>query len=102
MFDLQDIENIEGEAESAEDYYSSIQRAINGGSAWKFQGHYGRAMMDAIESGRCMLGFSDTQDYWGNHIPSRDQVKPGTKGTRLFVVEQVGEEWAAFIESVDN
>jgi hypothetical protein len=101
MIGLQDIENIEGEAETAEDYYTSIQRAINSLEAWKFQGSYGRAMMDAIEDGRVMLGRHDTRDYWGNHIPSREQVDDGTKGSRLFVAEKFGEDWAELIAAVE-
>ena len=44
---LNDVENIEGEAESEENYFLSLQKAINSQDAWKFQGSYGRAMMDA-------------------------------------------------------
>ena len=41
-FGLDDIDNIEGEAEM-EDVYGSLQRAINSLTAWRFQGFYGRA-----------------------------------------------------------
>jgi len=36
--------------------------AINS-DGWKLQGSYGRAMKDAIESGRRMLGMNPTRDY---------------------------------------
>jgi hypothetical protein len=91
---LNDVHNIEEGVENEQDYFDSIQRAINGGSAWRFQGSYGRAMMDAIESGRCMLGREDTRDYYGNHIPSRSQVKAGTKGSRKYVANAMGERYA--------
>jgi hypothetical protein len=58
-------------------------------------------MMDAIEAGRCMLGRLDCYDYWGNHIPARNQVKDGTKGSRSFVVERFGEDWAKLLETID-
>jgi hypothetical protein len=96
MLDLDDINIIEG-AEPVEDeltYYLAIQRAINDGSAWKFQGSYGRAMMAAIESGACMLGPRPARDYWGNKIPARDEVKEGTKGSYEYVADQYGADWA--------
>jgi hypothetical protein len=96
MMTLNDIETIEGLDDEAteEDYYYSMQRAINSGSAWSMQGSYGRAMMDAISAGRCMLGRDQARDYWGNTIPSRDDVQAGTKGSYQFVVKQSGLEWA--------
>ena len=95
MLTLNDINTIECDEEAtAEEYYLSIQRAINSGSAWSFQGSYGRAMMEAISSGACMLGPRDARDYYGNHIPSRSQVKEGTKGSYEFVAAAMGEDWA--------
>ena len=95
---LQDILNIEGEAGSSEDYYTSLQSAINIGSAWRFQGSYGRTMMEAIEAGFCMLGLQSSSDYWGNYIPSRFEVKEGTKGSRQYVIDNMGEDWANMLE----
>jgi hypothetical protein len=98
--DLQDVRNIEEGECSETEFYTSVQRAINSLDAWKMQGSYGRTMMTAIEDGRCMLATSDTRDYYGNHIPSRDQVETGTKGSRQFVVDNYGEEWAVAMEAV--
>jgi hypothetical protein len=91
---LHDIDLIEDGAETEQEYFETIQRAINEGTAWKFQGSYGRTMMDAIRSGYCLLGRSRTQDYYGNVIPSRDDVEPGTKGSYDYVVHMQGQEWA--------
>ena len=94
MLTLNDINTIENDQEASElEYYQSIQRAINAGS-WSMQGSYGRTMMDAIRSGRCMLGAKEFRDYYGNPIPSRDQVKEGTKGSIQFVIDTMGAEWA--------
>ena len=94
MFDLNDIDNIECDAECDElDYYASIQRAINSGM-WGLQGSYGRAMMDAISAGFCMLGKNSARDYYGNYTPSRDEVRPGSKGSLEFVADAQGAEWA--------
>ena len=95
MLSLNDINNIElDDAVSEIDYFRSIQAAINSGSAWAFQGSYGRTMMSAIEGGYCMLGKSPARDYYGNRIPSRDEVKSGTKGSRAYVRQSQGEAWA--------
>lgn len=59
---------------------AALQRMIDAG-AWSFEGSMGRAMMAAIEDGRCILGPEPAFDYWGNRIPSRDEVQPGTKGS---------------------
>lgn len=94
MLSLNDINTIENDQEASElEYYQAIQRAINSGS-WGLQGSYGRTMMDAITSGRCMLGAKEFRDYYGNPIPSRDQVKEGTKGSMQFVIDTMGAEWA--------
>lgn len=94
MLSLNDINIIECDDDGSDEaYYLALQRAINSG-AWGLQGSYGRAMMAAIEEGRCMLGKQPARDYYGSFIPSRDQVKVGSKGSYEFVAEQVGVEWA--------
>lgn len=78
-----------------EDTYTTrqLQGQINSGIVWRL-GSLGRAAMDAISAGHCMLGLTGKQDYWGNYIPSRDQVKAGTKGSYQFVAEINGTEYA--------
>lgn len=93
MIDLDTILEIEEGADSEEAHYLAIQRAINAGT-WSLQGSFGRTMMDAIESGRCMLGEAPARDYWGNFIPSREMVQAGTKGSFEYVERYWGEEWA--------
>lgn len=100
MLSINDINTIENDQDASElEYYQSIQRAINTGS-WSLQGSYGRSMMEAIQSGRCMLGAQEFRDYYGNPIPSRDQVKEGTKGSMQFVIDTMGAEWADEMGSV--
>jgi len=96
MLTLNDIDAIESayDDERAEDHYFALQRAINSGTAWSMQGSYGRAMMDAITHGHCMLGRDQCRDYYGNVIPSRDDVQQGTKGSYQYVVKHAGLEWA--------
>jgi len=78
------------------------QLLINSGMAWGLEGHVGRTCMGAIEDGACMLGTRSHKDYWGNKVPSRFEVKEGNKGSRLYVVEHMGEEHAAMLESVSG
>jgi uncharacterized cupin superfamily protein len=100
MMTLQDVELIEGDTTCTErEYYQALQRAINAG-IWDMQGSMGRAMMGAITSGHCLLGAKEFRDYWGNPVPSRDQVKAGTKGSIDFVIDTMGEDWAKTMEGV--
>ena len=94
MFELNDVNVIEGEDEVDElDYFVSVQKALNSG-LWSLQGSYGRTMMGALKAGDCLLGKVGARDAYGNQIPSRFQVEPGTKGSYEWVVENRGQEWA--------
>jgi len=65
-----------------QDYqFYGMQTMINDGTAWKMEGSYGRVAMAALESGACMLPKKRTYDYYGNVLPSRDEIKAGTKGS---------------------
>lgn len=59
----------------------SMQDAIDSGLAWKLEGSFGRAAMRAITDGDCMLGHEGHTDAYGNYVPSRWEVEPGTKGS---------------------
>ena len=61
----------------------SVQAGINSGSVWHLEGSAGRNAMSFINAGVCELGKKGHKDYWGNYVPSRSEVKPGTKGAPL-------------------
>jgi hypothetical protein len=61
-----------------------LQGLIDSGLAWKLEGAVGRAAMDAIRSGECVLGKEPFTDYWGSRIPSRYEVEPRTKGSEEY------------------
>lgn len=65
-------------------YVKDAQRLINSGDAWKLEGSVGRACMALIKAGYCMLGLKGHKDYYGNYVPSRFEVKAGTKGSRKY------------------
>jgi hypothetical protein len=60
---------------------TELQNRIFNGSVWSFQGSAGRFAMSMLESGVCFLGEAATYDYYGNRIPSRNDLEDGTKGT---------------------
>lgn len=51
--------------------------------AWLLEGSFGRMAMSAIEQGACMLPEEQHKDYYGNIVPSRNELMNGTKGTLL-------------------
>ena len=61
--------------------YTSMQDMINSGQAWQMEGSIGRAAMDLLESGACMLPLTPHSDAYGNRVPSRDMLQGGSKGT---------------------
>lgn len=83
-FGINDMAVIEGGSDNEKEVYASLQRAINDGM-WGLQGSYGRAMMEAIKSGRCLCGRKPAFDYYGNKIPTRSEVQPGSMGSLRYV-----------------
>lgn len=53
--------------------------------AWKLEGHVGRTAMRLIEDGICMLGEEAHTDYYGNRVPARSEVVPGSMGSAEYV-----------------
>lgn len=80
------IAHEEGEL-SSDDTVALFQSLIDDGTAWRFQGCYGRMASDLLEAGYCMLGSAGHRDAYGNYIPSRYEVKPGTKGSAEYCEE---------------
>lgn len=68
----------------------ALQEAVNTGAAWNLEGSVGRSAMAAIEDGLIALGEEGHRDYWGNYVPSRTEVEPGTKGSVEYVLERSG------------
>jgi len=66
------------------DEAAEMQKLIDSGMAWRLEGAVGRAAYAAIEAGYCMLGPEAVKDYWGNIVPSRTDVEPGTVGSQGY------------------
>ena len=59
------------------------QAMINSGDCWNLEGSVGRHAANLLEIGVCMLPKKARNDYYGNRIPSREELIPGSKGTYL-------------------
>ena len=86
---IDDIIALEEGKLNSEQTIALFQEMINDGTVWSLQGFYGRTAMDLIESGQCILGEHGNHDSWGNYIPSRFEVKPGTKGSVEYQREKL-------------
>jgi hypothetical protein len=60
---------------------TEMQEMIFSGQCWKMEGSVGRAAMSHLNQVSCMLGLKVRHDYYGNRIPSRKEVKAGSKGS---------------------
>lgn len=60
---------------------ATLQSLIDSGEVWHLEGAAGRTAMRALESGACFLPLQRSSDHWGNVVPARSDLKPGTKGT---------------------
>jgi len=78
-----------------DDYVSELQALIDSGMAWMLEGSVGRAAMDAIKAGVCVLGEVGHRDYWGGYVPSRFEVEPGTVGSVEYA-QRMAEEGVAW------
>jgi len=73
---------------------TKLQDMINSGLCWQMEGHVGRTANQAIEDGACMLPEERHSDYYGSIVPSRIDLKEGTKGT----LENCKEFWQKVID----
>lgn len=62
-----------------------FQKLINSGQVWHLQGMYGRRASELLEAGLVTLGDKGYHDYYGNYVPSKKEVKSGTKGSPEYV-----------------
>lgn len=77
---------------SRKDYVAGMQQLIDSGQAWRMEGSVGREAMALIEAGECTLGEQGHRDYWGNYVPSKHEVQPGTKGSAEYAAAKQQEK----------
>jgi hypothetical protein len=61
--------------------FSNMQEMINSGQVWKMEGSMGHEALVMLEMGACMFPKNPQKDFYGNRVPSRHDLKAGTKGT---------------------
>lgn len=81
---------------------ADVQALINSGMAWRLEGSIGRTCMAYLEAGRVMCGTEARKDFWGNVVPSRYDVQPGTKGSFDLVELRMGLEHAKAMADVGD
>lgn len=76
---------------SEDEQLAAWQALVDSGAAWRLEGSIGREAMRLIEDGQIMLGEQGHVDYYGNYVPSRHEVVPGSKGSPEFVAARRAE-----------
>ena len=79
------MSNFYDEDQTPDEHIENFQALINSGDAWRLEGSVGREAMSLIEQGLCMLGETSHTDFYGNYVPSRTEVKAGTKGSPEYL-----------------
>lgn len=77
-----------------EELLAVYQELVDTGMAWRMEGSVGRAAMDLLRAGKIVLGPVGHRDYWGNYVPSRHEVKPGTMGSVEYAEAMAAEDEA--------
>jgi len=80
---------------------TQTQEAINSGLCWQLEGSFGRFAMSCIDAGVCMLPKARKRDYYGNIIPSRSDLKKGTKGTFQYSCNFWQKVWDGDFEAIE-
>lgn len=75
------------ESATEEEQIEGYQHLIDTGMAWRLEGHVGRTAQALIDAGLCTLGEGPQRDFYGNRVPGRMEVVPGTPGSPEFVAE---------------
>jgi hypothetical protein len=91
MHNMEAMQIVNGMAEG--DEIEVLQALIDSGLAWTLEGSVGRACMACIEAGDCLLGEVSTVGYYGQRIPSRYDVEPGSLGSVEYAEAQEGNRW---------
>ena len=73
---------LEAERDGLNNYpVAFLQNLIDNGEGWQAEGALGRAIVSALDDGRCVLGPVAHRDYHGRVVPARRDVEAGAKGS---------------------
>jgi hypothetical protein len=80
-----------------------LQNLIDNGEGWQFESALGRAIVNALEDGRCVLGLVAHRDYHGRVVPARRDVAAGAKGSLEYANRLRAERGEpALVEGADG
>lgn len=88
---MSDLTALYREDATWDEHVEAYQTMIDNGQAWLFEGSVGREAMALLKNGYCTLPEVRHKDYWGNTVPSRHDVEPGSFGTLEFVAKAQAE-----------
>jgi len=73
-----------------------MQEMVTNGAAWFMEGSIGRVAMAGLTTGEFFLPEVGCRDFYGNYVPSRDELEPGSKGT----LDNAYQYWSEVIETI--
>jgi hypothetical protein len=80
-----------------------LQNLIDNGEGWQSEGALSRAIVNALEDGRCVLGPVAHRDYNNRVVPARRDVAPGAKGSLEYANRLRSERGEAqLVEAADG
>jgi len=95
---------LEAERDGLNNYpVAFLQNLIDNGEGWQSEGALGRAIVNALEDGRCVLGAVAHRDYHGRVVPARKDVEAGAKGSLEYANRQrAGRGEPQLVEAADG
>ena len=96
----QDLDVLEVLPEQSKLWLTGWQQQVNSGHCWCTSGSIGRVANDLLEAGFLLLAPDRTRDWMGQELPAREEVRPGSKGSPLFVQTIMGERYLRWIEAI--
>jgi hypothetical protein len=95
---------LEAERDGLNNYpVAFLQNLVDNGEGWQSEGALSRAIVKALEDGRCVLGPVAHRDYQGHVVPARSDVEPGAKGSLAYANRLRAERGEpALVEGADG
>jgi hypothetical protein len=81
---------------------TATQEGINTGQCWLMEGSVGRFASAMLDAGVCMLPLEGHYDYYSNYVPTRKQVKAGTKGSFKLSQQFWQKVWDGDFDTIEQ
>lgn len=86
--------------EQTKSYLTGWQQQVNDGSCWHTSGSIGREASELIHAGYILMSKEGVEDWIGNPMPTRDQVRAGAPGGPLYVKTMMGQAYLDWISAI--